>query len=367
MRKGVWALAGTAAAAGAGVLAQRTAIARRRRNDPEAGERYGTRRAERSRMLELADGARLFVEETGPEDRREGVVFVHGSCLRTDVWHHQIDGIGDHRLIFYDLRGHGLSQPKGNADYSVQTLATDLKTVIEDAGLEEVVIVGHSVGGMAALQLCCLYPEMARRSVKGLVLLNTTYRPAAETLLGGAAVAKLERLTRRPLDALGMRADYVDRLRKIIKPSSNVFMMVSLAAFGPGASARQIDFTYDMLADTPADVIFDLLRCYRDFDVTDLLNGIGVPTLVVAGSHDRLTVAKASEYIVEHMADSRLHVFEGCGHMSMLERYRELNILLEGFFDEELGATSPARGKRFRRKAGSPARSPATATEGRQA
>jgi len=329
--RSIAALAAAAAGLGAGIVAERSAVRRRRRNDPEAAERYGTRRGERSRVLELEDGARLAVEEVGPAEARSGVVFVHGSCLRTDVWHYQMPGIDGRRLIFYDLRGHGLSQPKGDTDFSVRTLAGDLARVIEDAGLEEVVVVGHSVGGMAALQFALDHEREQGTSTKGLVLLNTTYRPAVETLVGGAAVARVERLARRPLDVIGKRADYVDRLRKIIKPSDAVFWTVALAGFGPGASAKQIDFTYDMLAETPADVIFDLIRSYRDFDVRDRLDEVGVPALVVGGTHDRITVSSASDYLARNLPKAELVMLERCGHMSMLERHREVNRQIAAF------------------------------------
>ncbi|HVL64422.1 MAG TPA: alpha/beta hydrolase [Actinomycetota bacterium] len=329
--RSIAALAAAAAGLGAGIVAERSAVRRRRRNDPEAAERYGTRRGERSRVLELEDGARLAVEEVGPAEARSGVVFVHGSCLRTDVWHYQMPGIDGRRLIFYDLRGHGLSQPKGDTDFSVRTLAGDLARVIEDAGLEEVVVVGHSVGGMAALQFALDHERDQGTSIKGLVLLNTTYRPAVETLVGGAAVARVERLARRPLDVIGKRADYVERLRKIIKPSDAVFWTVALAGFGPGASAKQIDFTYDMLAETPADVIFDLIRSYRDFDVRDRLDEVGVPALVVGGTHDRITVSSASDYLARNLPKAELVMLERCGHMSMLERHREVNRQIAAF------------------------------------
>src|SRR3712207_664056 len=101
-RRGALALAGTAAGIGAGLIAQHSVVQRRRRTDPEAGERFGERRGERSRTISLGDGANLFVEEVGPESPR-GVVFIHGSCLRTDTWHYQMPGLGGHRLVFYDL------------------------------------------------------------------------------------------------------------------------------------------------------------------------------------------------------------------------------------------------------------------------
>jgi pimeloyl-ACP methyl ester carboxylesterase len=342
-RRGIFALAGAAAGVGLGLAAQRSAINRRRRNDPEAAERFGERRGERSRTLSLPDGANLFIEETGPESG-PAAIFVHGSCMRTDMWHYQLPGIGGHRLIFYDLRGHGMSQPKGDDAYTIERLAADLKLVISDSGASEVVIVGHSVGGMIALDLCRLYPELVGTSVKGLVLMNTTHRPAIETVIGGAPLARIERMVRRPLDAIGTRADYVDRLRKILKPTDTVFMAVSLAAFGPGASAKQIDFTYDMLAETSADVIFDLLKAYRDYEVTDHLEGVNLPVLVLGGTHDRITIGKASEEIAAGLPKAELKMLQGCGHMSMLERHREVGRSLEGFFDDVLGR--PGQGDR---------------------
>ena len=340
-RKGIVALAGAAATVGVGLAAERAFVNRRRRDDPEAGERFGSRRAERSRYLDRPDGARLFVEESGPSTKK-GVVFLHGSALRTDVWHYQMPGLGGHRLIFFDLRGHGRSQPKGDAEFSLDALAGDLEAVIEDAGLTEAVVVGHSVGGMIALHLCSQRLDLLDDPIKGLVLVNSTYGPGAETVIGGAAVARLERATRRPFDYLGSKHEYVHRLRQLVKPSNTLFMAVALAAFGPSPSAKQVDFTYDMTADTKTDVIFDLIKSYRDLDVGPKLADITVPALVIGGTHDHLTVSEASEYLGSHLPKAELKLFDRCGHMSMLERHREFNVVVTGFLDDTLG---PAKGK----------------------
>ena len=74
-KRGVTALAGTAVGVAAGLVAQHSMIRRRRRNDPEGGERFATRRGVRQRTLELADGAGLFIEEAGPESKR-GAIFL---------------------------------------------------------------------------------------------------------------------------------------------------------------------------------------------------------------------------------------------------------------------------------------------------
>ena len=334
-KSGLIALAGTAIGVGAGLAAQRAAVRRRRLNDTEAGEKFGTRRGVRARTIELPDGACLFIEEAGPESTR-GAVFLHGSALRTDLWHYQMEGLGDHRLVFYDLRGHGLSQPKGDRRYNISTLVDDLMAVIEDSGLEEVVLVGHSVGGMIALDLCSARTDLLGSLIRGVVCVNTTHRPAYETVTGGAAIARAERVLRRPLDALGSHHHRVDYLRRIIKPSDSLFLAVSFAAFGPHGSARQIDFTYDMLAETPTDVLFDLFKAYRDFEVTDLLPDVTVPVLVMTGTHDRITVPGASQVLADNLPKAELKVFEGSGHMTMLEKHKEFNTMLTGFLDEVL-------------------------------
>jgi pimeloyl-ACP methyl ester carboxylesterase len=343
------ALAGAAAGLGAGLVAQRTVLNKRRRTDPERTENFGERHGIRSRTFDLADGARIFVEEVGPESPR-GAVFVHGSVLTTGVWHYQMGGLGDHRLVFSDIRGHGRSQPKGKAAYSMITLARDLNAVIDEARLKEVVIVGHSVGGQIALQLCHDRPDLMGERIRGLVLVNTSYGPFTETLIASGVIARLERLTRRPFDALGKQHERIERWRKLVRPSDAVFWGVALGAFGHNASPKQIDFAYDMLANTPVEVIFDLVRTYRDFDMTEQLGDITVPALVVGGTHDRLTLPKAAHYLAEHLPKADLHIFEGCGHMTMLERHEELNGLLETFLDDTLGAA-----KRRRRRVGSKA------------
>ena len=335
-KTGLLALAGAAVGIGAGLAAQRSAVRRRRLNDTEAVEPFGKLRGVRARTIDVPDGSKIFIEEAGPESRK-GAVFVHGSALRTDAWYYQLEGIGDHRLVFYDLRGHGRSQPKGSSPYSVQTLGDDLLRVIEDSGLDEVALVGHSVGGMVLLELCSSHPDLLGSKIKGVVLTNTTHRPAYETITGGATVARLERFIRRPLDFVGTHHRRVEAFRKVIKPSDSLFLAVSYAAFGPHASAHQVDFTYDMLAETPTDTLFDLFKCYRNFEVTELLPDITVPALVVSGTHDRITVSGASEYLAEHLPKAQLEIFEECGHMTMMERHKDFNKLLGSFFDDVLG------------------------------
>ena len=336
MRKRGWLAAAGAAGLAAGLAAERVAVRRRRRSAAEQSEDLGKRRGDRSKKLLLPDGAQLFVEEKGPKSKR-GVVFVHGSALRTDLWHYQMNSFPGRRLIFYDLRGHGLSQPKGTEDPAMKLHARDLKAVVDDAGLEEVVLVGHSIGGMICLESALEFPDLLGDVIKGLVLTNTTAHPPVETIFGGAAVARFERLTRRPFEMLGPHSNRIDYLRRIIKPSDAMFWTIALSAFGHDPSAKQIDFTYDMLAETPSDVIFDLFKAYRSFDAKERLHEVTVPCLVVTGTEDRLTLSAASKHLADNLPKAELLSFDGCGHMTMMERHEEYNHALEAFLVDTLG------------------------------
>jgi pimeloyl-ACP methyl ester carboxylesterase len=139
---------------------------------------------------------------------------------------------------------------------------------------------------------------------------------------------------------IGSRSNYIDRLRKVIKPSDAVFLAVSLIAFGPTPSASQVDFTYDMLAETPADVILDLFKWYRNFDVSERLDEVRVPALVIGGEKDRITMPGASEFLAEGLPKAELKMLPGCGHMSMLERHRDFNTMVTRFLDDVLGKPS---------------------------
>jgi pimeloyl-ACP methyl ester carboxylesterase len=336
-KRGITALVGAAVGLGAGAVAQRAAVNRRRKRDPEGDEEFGTRRGVRAQRIRLDDGAQVFVEEIGPGSAK-GAIFVHGSALRTDTWHYQFEGLGSHRLVFCDLRGHGLSGPAGDRDYTMETLTGDLIAVMDAVGLDEAVVVGHSVGGMIALELAKRYPERLGKQVQGLVLTNTTYGPVTESLIGGGTgLARIERVTRRPFDALKSQHARIEALRKVMKPSDAMFWMVALAGFGKDASAKQVDFVYDMISETQIEVVFDLVRSYRDFDMTHHLDMVTVPAMVLGGTEDKLTSIRASEYLGEHLPKAELHVFEGCGHMAMLERHEEFNELVEGFLDDVLG------------------------------
>jgi pimeloyl-ACP methyl ester carboxylesterase len=96
------------------------------------------------------------------EDRGAGkppFVFVHGWTCDRSFFAPQVEHFARrHRVVSLDLRGHGESdQPEGQ--YSIAAYADDIAYVIEQLGLDKAVAVGHSMGGIAVLQLAAAHPD----------------------------------------------------------------------------------------------------------------------------------------------------------------------------------------------------------------
>src|SRR5262245_31574317 len=104
------------------------------------------------------NGVRLAYEERGRG--APPMVFVHGIACDHSHFTPQFDHFGrNHRVVAVDLRGHGQSD-KPEGDYSLTLYTEDLAWLCEALGLYRPVIVGHSLGGVIALDLAARYPEL---------------------------------------------------------------------------------------------------------------------------------------------------------------------------------------------------------------
>src|SRR6478609_2362565 len=172
------------AAALGGVTAQRVSVRRYQSaqaallTDPNQEDGYGSLKADRTYSVDADDGVALHVEEVGPVTAPITVIFSHGWTLRSGSWHYQRlalagPGFGDPtpdapntadtpnaevpvtaRLVFYDLRSHGRSTRAPEDHSTMDHLAEDLRSMIATAApVGPVVLIGHSMGGMAILKL----------------------------------------------------------------------------------------------------------------------------------------------------------------------------------------------------------------------
>lgn len=322
-----------AAGTAAGLAVERYLIGRDRgRPDSEASERFGSLRGREVEPVASFDGTRLHVEIVDGDGPT--IVLAHGFSLNLVAWHYQIRDLPPgFRLVLYDARGHGRSEKPRTGEWTLDALARDMEAVIAaHGGTDPVVLAGHSMGGMTALRFAGLYPEQIGTRVSALVLVNTTAADVMGGMLPGAArrlAAAVQMVQEGAVRALASNAGRVDRVRG--RARDVAYLAVRWAGLGPKAAPSVVEFTDQMLAECPTEVWAHLLPTLLGLDVSDVLDVLDVPTLVVAGTHDKLTPPGAAERIASAIKGAELAVIRDAGHMSFLERPHSFNARLRAF------------------------------------
>jgi pimeloyl-ACP methyl ester carboxylesterase len=104
------------------------------------------------------DAVNLYYELAGSGD--PPMVFVHGWCCDRTFFEPQFDHFrAAHAVATLDLRGCGRSD-RPEDGYEIASLADDVASVCRDAGLTDPVVVGHSLGGIVAIELAARYPSL---------------------------------------------------------------------------------------------------------------------------------------------------------------------------------------------------------------
>lgn len=349
---------GVAAAGGAaiGLLRQQRQISRR------AGEAvpFGTLRS-RTNSVFTDDNVRLHVEvdeveEPGPAGaarlfRRRGatppvtVVFVHGFCLNLDSWHFQRAAYrGLVRSVYFDHRSHGRSGHSDREHATFEELGRDLVHVLDAVAPEgPVVLIGHSMGGMAIVALAEEFPEMIGDRVVGVGLISTTaggldpsriLLPMLPARLSGGVARRAVRGLRR-----GHRA--VDVFRRAGRGIATVF--VDRYSFGTEVPRGYVEFVDEMLSATPFEVVGEFFPHFESLDKFDCVEALGrIPTSIICGTADKVTSIGHSRKLHSRIPGSRLLECEGAGHMVMLECNDVVNAELDQLIS---AATAGARSR----------------------
>jgi pimeloyl-ACP methyl ester carboxylesterase len=258
------------------------------------------------------------------EDVGDGPVLllVHGFPLDRTMWTHQIDAFkSDHRLIVPDLRGHGQSEaPRG--PYRMDQMADDLRALLAELEIEQVVLAGLSMGGYIALAFWRIYPHL----IRGLLLSDT--RAAADTAEGRQnRYAMIEQV-----EAEGTESIVEGMLPKMLSPATLE------------NEQKIVLHTRRMMTNTPpAGVVGALQGMARRPDSTPTLATITVPTLILVGEDDAITPPAEAEAMrasiraprhgrtARHVPDVTLARIPDAGHLAPLENPAAVNQALRDF------------------------------------
>ena len=241
------------------------------------------------------------------------VVFIQGTGVHGAGWAPQTAVLQDeYTCLSFDHRGMGASQPTG-ARVTVAQLALDTLALMDAQHWNSAHVVGHSLGGLVALEVALAAPER----VRSLALLCTFARGRDAT-----------RLTPTMLWT-GLRTRIGTRAQR-----RRAFLELVLPAGAPDdARADTIAgelaplFGHD-LADQPP-IVMAQLRAMSAYDATPRLAQLGgLPTLVVSAEQDRIAPPPLGRAIAAGIPGADYHELAGAAHGMPIHRAAEVNALL---------------------------------------
>jgi pimeloyl-ACP methyl ester carboxylesterase len=274
------------------------------------------------------NGVNLHVVQAGPEDGPL-VILLHGFPEFWYGWHKQIDFLAEqgYRVWAPDQRGYNISEkPNGIAAYSIDKLSADVIGLIDAAGRETAMLVGHDWGAAVAWWTACQYPER----ISKLVILNVPHQNVFRKTV----------LTDREQS---FRSWYIGFFQIPFIPETLMGAAAASLARGMQSSAKAGAFTdEDMLQYEKAwrqpGALRSMINWYRAIVQQPPHSPdprVKMPTLILWGKKDAYLKAEMAQASVELCDHGKLIYFDNATHWIQHEEPNRVNQLMLEFFKSE--------------------------------
>lgn len=244
--------------------------------------------------------------ERGAGER--AVVLLHGIGGGAGLWAPTLSALADFRVLAWDMPGHGASAPL--AEPGVPALAAALARLLDAAGLERADLVGHSIGGMVALEFAATWPDR----VRSLVLY------ASPPAFGGRNPAHREAF-------LAARLAPLDAGRGMAEVAAALIP----GLLGEDPDPRALPAALASMAAVPEAAYRATLATLVGFDRRAALESLEVPTLVVVGEADPMAPFPVMHGMAGEIPGAQFAILAYAGHLAHLERPDDFNAVLGNF------------------------------------
>ena len=271
------------------------------------------------KFIKTATNVKLYVKDYGSGDP---VILIHGWPLSNEMWEYQIENLvsNNYRVIAYDRRGFGKSSQPWNG-YDYDTLTDDLKAIIDQLELENITLVGFSMGGGEVVRYLSRY---AGKNVSKIVLISSVTPFLAQSTENpdGRSEEKNEDT---------QHAISEDRLAFLEDFGKNFFGVNFITSV---ISTPLLEY-YRMLASFASP--HATLECAKSFASADFrqeFSSINVPTLIIHGNSDKIVpIEISSEKTAKLIANNKFIVYDGAPHGLFYTEKDKLNTDLLEFLN----------------------------------
>ncbi len=231
------------------------------------------------------------------------LVLLHGSGGSHMAWPLEIRRLRGRRVIALDLPGHGRSA--GASCQSLEALTACLKDFLLACGLRRVLLAGHSLGAMLALEYACANPKHAQ----GLILL-----------------------------ACGSRFDLPPILfDDLLRPNHNERFIehFNALAFDPACAQTERRAILEPLKKVRASTLLLDLGICHDYRLASNLDDVSCPAAIINGASDRITTPSTARQLASALPQAALSILPQCGHMLIYEKTTLINSIMRDFFQQQ--------------------------------
>lgn len=265
--------------------------------------------------FQAQDGTRLFYTDSGTG---KPLVLIHGWPLSSAMWEYQTNVLAERgiRCVAYDRRGFGRSDhPYGGYDFD--TLASDLKQLLDHLDLQNVTLAGFSMGGGEVARYMRNYAG-AKVSKIALISSVTPFLIESDENPDGVDKSVFEQMQ------FDLQVDRPAFITEFAKQFFGVNWMSS------PVSDPMLAATCEEAMQASARATLACVRAFSETDFRSDLQTIAVPTLVIHGDSDETIPIEASgRKSAQLIKDARLAVYPGAPHGLFYTERAKLNDDLE--------------------------------------
>lgn len=238
------------------------------------------------------------------------------------------------QLVYIDNRGSGFSDEGPQSTYTLENNVEDVEALRKYLGLEKIVILGQSYGGITALSYAVKYPER----IDGLVLISTSsssrFLDRAKQILEEKGNEEQKVVAK---NALNGKFESNEEYYNYLAVTGSLYTH----SVNPNPTQKEIQMMKDAMARCKicyqaANEGFREQGFLRSYDVTDRLQKITSPALIISGRHDWIAPVRESKEIAENLPDNELVIFEHSSHNPHMEEYELFLSTVKGFVERRL-------------------------------
>ena len=257
-----------------------------------------------SQFITLSNGVNAHLRDEG-DPKAPAIILVHGHSEDMQTWNQLVKKLVENfRVVRYDLRRHGLTGPAPDNEYRIENYVSDLSMVVDHLGINNFVLLGHSMGGRISVKYTMENPER----VNSIILLSASGAPRKEK-------------TSQPL-ALRLMKNSIGRflIKRIWSRNMAQKSLSDMVFDGSSITDEEVDRMWD-LSRYPGnmDAMFrEFADSWEDFNQAEIRT-ITTNALLIWGKEDLICPESMGRWYDSQLPNSTMVELPNIGHNPQFE------------------------------------------------